>query len=58
MAKGLRRMGGAGRGSGSLQFGVAQVLVDGLPADPVVTGIDAFRNTTTGALDWLGGPFR
>jgi hypothetical protein len=45
-------------GSASLQFGVAQVLVDGLPADPVVTGKEGFRDTVAGALDQVGSPFR
>ena len=46
------------QGSGSLQLCVAEVLVDGLPADPVVTGKEGFWNTGAGALDELGGPFR
>ena len=37
---------------------MAQVLVDGLPADPVVPGKDGFRNTVAGALNQLGRPFR
>jgi hypothetical protein len=32
---------------------VAQVLVDGLPADSVITGKDGFGNTAAGALDQL-----
>ena len=41
-----------------VQLGVAQVLVDRLPADSVVTGKDGFRNTAAGALDELVRPFR
>ena len=44
--------------AGSLQLGVAHILVDGLPADPVVTGKDSFRNTAVSALDQLGRPLR
>lgn len=29
-----------------------------LPADPVITGEDGFRDAASGALDQLGGPFR
>ncbi len=36
---------GNGQASGSGQFGVAQVLVDRLPAGPVVTGTEGFGNT-------------
>ncbi|MDR6557548.1 hypothetical protein J2809_001904 [Arthrobacter pascens] len=46
------------QGARSLQRGVAQVLVDRLPADPVITGKDRFRDTTAGALDQLIRPFR
>jgi hypothetical protein len=49
---------GAGRREGSLQLGVAQVLRGGLPADPVVTGKEGFRNTGVGTLDQLGSAFR
>lgn len=50
----------ASRSSGgvSRQLGMAQVLVDRFPADPVVTGQNDFWNTGTGALDHLGGTFR
>ena len=34
---------------------MAQVMVDRLPADPVVTGKDGFWNTGFGTLDQLGG---
>ena len=44
--------------AGSLQLGVAHILVDGLPADPVVTGKEGFRNTSASALDQFRGPFR
>jgi hypothetical protein len=37
---------------------VAQVLLDGLPADPVVTGKEDFRDTGAGPLDQLGYAFR
>jgi hypothetical protein len=37
---------------------VAQVLIDGFPADSVITGKDGFRSTAAGALDQLGRPFR
>jgi hypothetical protein len=39
------------QGSGSSQFGVAQVLVDCLPADPVIAGKDDFWNAAAGPLD-------
>jgi hypothetical protein len=45
------------QGSGSLQLRVAQVLVDGLPADPVAPGQDGFRDTAAGALGRLSRPF-
>jgi hypothetical protein len=41
-----------------VQLGVAQVLVDRLPADSVITGKEGFRNTAAGALDELVRPIR
>lgn len=38
--------------------GVAQVLVDRLPADPVIAGKDDFRNAAAGPLDELACLFR
>ena len=52
------RSGRVGRGRGSVQLGVAQILVDGLPADPVFTGEDIHWNTAARALDEFGRPFR
>lgn len=46
------------RGSASRQLGVAQVLVDRFPADPVVTGKEGFRDTAAGALYQFGRPVR
>ncbi|MET4097638.1 hypothetical protein ABIB51_004594 [Arthrobacter sp. UYCu712] len=45
-------------GSASLELCVAQVLVDNLPADPVVTDRNGLRNTAAGTLEQLGRTFR
>jgi hypothetical protein len=40
------------------QFGLVQVLVGRLLADPVIAGGDNFRDAAAGALYQLGRPFR
>ena len=54
----VHRTSRARQGSGLLQLCVAEVLVDGLPADPVVTGKKCFSNTGVGALNEFGRPVR
>jgi hypothetical protein len=46
------------QGRGLAQLGVAQVLVDGLAADAVITGEDSLWNTAAGALEPFGRTFQ
>jgi hypothetical protein len=45
-------------GEGFTRAWRGQVVVEGLPADLVVTGKEGFRNTAAGALGQFGHPFR
>lgn len=53
-----RWLGNAGKEVVLFQCGLAEVLVDHFPADPVVVGEDDFRDPGAGALDQLGRQLR
>ena len=55
--RGPTHSGAAGGGAIQSSLSVAQMLIDGFPADPVITGKRGFQYTAASALDQRSGSF-